>query len=1008
MMVRVSLLLAVVAALACLGAATTVDVPLSYEGSMSSAAHNRSGYAVFILNMKRRVDRRAATHERLPAAWRPLASYTSDWDVPTDGRALSLATLRALNVSLYAGWELRYVCGFEVCAARSDFSRSGHANHWWSQPMSAGEVGCALGHLFMWRRARAAFAANPQLRAVVVLEDDIRPAPDTVPRFEAALAELGGVNHWDLLYLGRNAVNAEPAVSPNRPFVRPGYSFNTHAYALTSAGVDKLLAMAFDRNLIPADEALSASFMEHPRPDVAQLFPPRLLALALSPCVIDQDAQMQGSSETVHTPALTELHSVTVSAPDAGKARVLVASFEAHRHNFTVLGHGVQWQGTDMAGPGGGQKINMVREWLASVPDDEVVLFSDGHDSFVTAGPSEFLRRWRACGCDVLFGAEAANWPGGNTEQPALATRFRYLNSGGYIGRAGVLKQMFATPVEDAHDDQLYCQNLYTSRRWNVKLDASKTVFGTLSDHVRGGARMVSHDDFLIEETGTHPLQLHGNGPAKELWTLFAEHRAGLPHFEVRDRRSLRVPLNSALPCNDAVHSVMIAASLTTDNVQLARNFLASIDALTFGGRVLQRLVVHAATTLPQHMAELAAAYPRWTFVVEPNADRVRQVMFDRWRTSAPRPALPHLLFLEDKTRLQPEALSRLLCSMTRSQGRVLVLSPLLREDELNRQMFALWSNVWTAISDTTGDFLYSTDYADIAEGRDPGVYAVAHTAAAYLVAPALLDHIDATWHPRVFVPQRQSLPYGDLEFTYHLRQRLATLPHVDTHRDLGVVQVGLRDPPTPRVTLYDYLTRPEDWKAAYLTAEWHIDGASGLKSREFCPEAFEFLLFSKRFCDELIAIMEKHGGWSGGRREYDERIGGVEPVPTQDIHMHQVGLGEVWSRVVMEIIAPLASRTYNNFKTNKVHIAFVVRYSEGGQRELEPHHDFSFYTTNIALNQGGVDYQGGGCEFIRTKCMLQNATTGAMSLHPGSMTHYHRGIGITSGTRYILVSFIM
>ena len=32
----------------------------------------------------------------------------------------------------------------------------------------------------------------------------------------------------------------------------------------------------------------------------------------------------------------------------------------------------------------------------------------------------------------------------------------------------------------------------------------------------------------------------------------------------------------------------------------------------------------------------------------------------------------------------------------------------------------------------------------------------------------------------------------------------------------------------------------------------------------------------------------------------------------------------------------------------------------------LRPHHDSSTFTINIALNKAGVDYEGGGCNFIR------------------------------------------
>ena len=36
----------------------------------------------------------------------------------------------------------------------------------------------------------------------------------------------------------------------------------------------------------------------------------------------------------------------------------------------------------------------------------------------------------------------------------------------------------------------------------------------------------------------------------------------------------------------------------------------------------------------------------------------------------------------------------------------------------------------------------------------------------------------------------------------------------------------------------------------------------------------------------------------------------------------------------------------------------FVVKYTVNGQKLLEPHHDASTFTINMALNKRGVDYE--------------------------------------------------
>ncbi|CAG2059778.1 unnamed protein product [Timema podura] len=85
----------------------------------------------------------------------------------------------------------------------------------------------------------------------------------------------------------------------------------------------------------------------------------------------------------------------------------------------------------------------------------------------------------------------------------------------------------------------------------------------------------------------------------------------------------------------------------------------------------------------------------------------------------------------------------------------------------------------------------------------------------------------------------------------------------------------------------------------------------------------------------------------------------------------------------------------------------FVVRYRPDEQPSLRPHHDSSTYTINIALNRPKIDYQGGGCKFIRYNCSVTDTRLGWLLMHPGRLTHYHEGLPVTSGTRYIMISFV-
>lgn len=219
---------------------------------------------------------------------------------------------------------------------------------------------------------------------------------------------------------------------------------------------------------------------------------------------------------------------------DPKKANVLIESFKKFGHlDFEVLGAGKPWYGGDMKSYGGGQKIVLMKEYLNSktFSDDDIILFSDGYDSFVCGTPDEFVQKWRQFRCDVVFGAEAANWPGNVKTQPQQPNRFQFLNSGGYIGKANVLKEMFnSKEISNREDDQGYCQQLYVEsldhKKWNIRLDYEKRIFCCCSDHVRNWSlpshlrpiRQVAENIYHVDETDSYPLQMHGNGPGKNIW----------------------------------------------------------------------------------------------------------------------------------------------------------------------------------------------------------------------------------------------------------------------------------------------------------------------------------------------------------------------------------------------------------------------------------------------------------------------------------------------------------
>ena len=209
-------------------------------------------------------------------------------------------------------------------------------------------------------------------------------------------------------------------------------------------------------------------------------------------------------------------------------------------HTLINLGEGTVWGGYNT-------KLILMKEALEKVRDDRLVMFVDGYDTLLQRGPEETVARFEALVEDfqqehyggeiddveysepVIFGAEYLCWPVDEVceqyeEGTAYAGRNRYLNSGTYIGRAGLIREL----LEDLDskpdgDDQLYysvklVRYIQSGTGVPIVLDGEKILFQTLLSNeldwkIETDEEVIHwlyhHDDDMI------PAVIHGQGPAK-------------------------------------------------------------------------------------------------------------------------------------------------------------------------------------------------------------------------------------------------------------------------------------------------------------------------------------------------------------------------------------------------------------------------------------------------------------------------------------------------------------
>ena len=201
---------------------------------------------------------------------------------------------------------------------------------------------------------------------------------------------------------------------------------------------------------------------------------------------------------------------------------------------------------------------------------------------------------------------------------------------------------------------------------------------------------------------------------------------------------------------------------------------------------------------------------------------------------------------------------------------------------------------------------------------------------------------------------------------------------------------------------MQDYIEILDDsnwdaWVSKYINPAI-ARGEHELMIDELGPSVIEFSLFTTKFCEEMIQLSETKGVWTEGRHEF---------YPTNDMLMEVIGMKQIYSRVIKDFVAPLATwfwtlegQGWDNMQDE----TFIIRYKADKQGHLSLHHDHSQYTLAVKLND---EFEGGGTYFPMYKLLANPKRIGNAILHPGLVSHRHGGRPVLSGTRYINVSFI-
>jgi len=431
----------------------------------------------------------------------------------------------------------------------------------WKDPINKthithGEVGCFLSHFELWKKC---IQLN---EPIIILEDDAI----VTDRFSVKDIEENFEKGCNFIYLGYKEMNQAQVLSSK--FVVPSYPYWTVGYALTPEAAKKLVTVQAKQNIIPVDEYLPL-MMRQLRP------------LAYRENVVNPRSRDECGTDVDPTDRFSyfidfKTHAITIGSDDS-KCYKLHHSAEYNGFEFNNIGQGVDWKGTDMSGPGGGQKINILKRYIQDLPGHDVVLFADGYDTFTRENLEEITRRYVEFNCKTLFAAEEYCWPDESLmdQYPEafmdfkgnrVPSPYRYLNSGLFISRVDELKRILADEIEDHEDDQLYYHKRFLSGEFDIRLDTEGYIFvcydSVVCNSQSSSFNFNEKDQIYNPRTECFGCMFHGNGgdEAKEHYNKLWDSFYGSPvvyipthDYEVLEKDMLLVDFMTPTMCDTLI-----------------------------------------------------------------------------------------------------------------------------------------------------------------------------------------------------------------------------------------------------------------------------------------------------------------------------------------------------------------------------------------------------------------------------------------------------------------------
>lgn len=849
----------------------------------------------------------------------------------------------------------------------------------WTDPnsdkaMTCGEIGCALSHYSIWKEIVDLVDNNKLSREcrVLILEDDVVFSDDFMDKLISYTNETN--SEYDMLYIHRKPFNLTGETKISTHINKANRSYWTCAYILTYNGAKKISETNYLKNLIPVDEYIPIMYgCKIYGFDKLYDNYEKIICYAVCPSLLKLTSNAFNDSETFHSEPIIKSDTYKfVDSNNSNKEFVLFYTGPSKGDSYMRFIHYCKLYGLPYIIFDNYQKetnkfqlvMKEFSNWSNEKLDSTLVLLASVHitdqcNIIPLSSPKEIINRYFNLAKDE------------NTIVTNLENKKKQI----LIGWGQTFKKMFEKYLE--HIDK------------NPNVEISLSTFLTIDSHINDRvvqdlkseifqevqpSTIIKFDHIkskiYIAKNKPAPLFVYSNGMESRIILNRIENYTGNGWNEHYGYRISYNCLNHPLP------KIYISVNLGYN-----KKILKILDILDYPKELLHIVI----NQISYKEREGINSYLSEEEMYQKDMDKFLASDSDYYFLIGNNCVFENPLILKELINTQKN-----------------IVTPMIRRGN------EAWTNFWGDL-DPNGYYLRSFDYFDIVYGKKRGCWNVPYVTGSYLIHKNIFEIVPKLYVENAYIDI-------DMRICQNLRQNDLFM-YVSNISNYGYIEDVTEPDVEPSddgsVTIYEVKEKRDLWEKKYLHPEYyvHMKNLDKMNYNEICDGIYTFPLFSEAFCEELIQRANQYDKWSKGKDEHnDPRLGKnyYENHPTVDVQLFEMKLDKQWKDIVFSYIAPVAHVLYNNYKTRDINLAFVVKYHFEDQASLSPHHDSSTYTVNIALNRGnGIDYDGGGCRFIRQNFVLKNQNPGMCCIHPGRLTAYHEGLPVTAGTRYILVSFI-